>query len=55
MLNYRDLEIYLEAKKLAIEVHTMSLTRARDFPPVRATVPGPKIFRILHSAIGLMR
>jgi len=25
MLNYRDLEIYLEARKLAIEVHTMSL------------------------------
>jgi len=26
MLNYRDLEIYLEAKRLAIEVHMMSLT-----------------------------
>ena len=25
MLNYRDLEIYLEAKRLAIEVHMMSL------------------------------
>ena len=25
MLNYRDLEIYLEARRLAIEVHTMSL------------------------------
>ena len=26
MLNYRDLEIYLEAKRLAIEVHMMSLS-----------------------------
>ena len=26
MLNYRDLEIYQEAKKLAVDVHTMSLT-----------------------------
>ena len=26
MFNYRDLDIYLEAKTLAIEVHTMSLT-----------------------------
>jgi four helix bundle protein len=25
MHNYRDLEIYLEAKRLAIEVHTMSI------------------------------
>ena len=25
MLNYRDLEIYVEANRLAIEVHTMSL------------------------------
>ena len=26
MYNYRNLDIYLEAKRLAIEVHTMSLT-----------------------------
>ena len=50
MLNYRDLEIYLEAKRLAIEVHKMSLA----LPKFELYETGSQIRRSSKSVTALI-
>jgi len=50
MHNYRDLEIYVEARRLAIEVHTMSLT----LPKFELYETGSQIRRSSKSVTALI-